>query len=470
LPLRREYKSPFFFSAEAFKKGVFSYRELKKIYRQNEESFVNLLNEIRLGTATYDHLQELNRRVVHDDSVEGIQDSILLCSTNRIADSENERRISQLKGKPKVFATEMEGNFPNNMRRVDDTLVLKKGARVMMLNNDIERRWSNGSLGEVIEFHEEDEETQECIIIRFDKGNQEFVTQYTWENALYELGKAGGVERNVKGTCKQYPIKLAWAVTIHKSQGLTFDKVRIDLGSGAFASGQLYVALSRCRTLTGIQLHRPIFQSDLIVDGMVNSFFAWLQKEISKGDQNVSLHPRRPDKPNLRTAKETKELKEKRSKAKAEEDRLKNIASGKKGKEGLRWTKENLETMKQLFEDGYSLYYMADVLERKATAVGSKLKSEGMIHSFNVDREYVVILNEEELLNQPKIEPKADWEEGEEEALLQAWTRGMSASEMVEHFQRGFTTLLYRLEAINAFVGKNDVWFGPLHLIYKRID
>jgi len=470
LPPRREYKSSYFFSADDFKNGQFSFRELTKIYRQNESVFINLLNEIRLGTATDDHLAKLNEQVVYENGGTMNDDSILLATTNRIADAENEMRLSELKGKAKAFQTEINGNFPNNMRRVDDTLVLKIGARIMMLTNDPERRWSNGSLGEVIAFQEADEaeEISEAIVVKLDKGNIEYISTYNWENSLFELGKNGAVERKVKGSCQQYPIKLAWAVTIHKSQGLTFDKVRIHLGSGTFASGQLYVALSRCRTLQGIQLYRPIFASDVITDVMVNHFFMWLQRESAKGDTHIALKPRRPEKYLNAPTKLSEEAKQKRAKLKEEEARLKNIAAGKKAKEGARWTKEHLAQLVSLFEDGKSLFYIANLLERKPSAVGSKLKAEGLIHSFSIDREYIVFQDTEEQENQPQITPKPEWESGEEEALLQSWINGMNPLEMVMHFQKGYSTLLFRLEAINAFVGKEEVYFGPLHLVYRR--
>ncbi len=477
LPPKRNYKSNFFFSAEAFKRGNFIIRNLTKIHRQKEGSFTDVLNSIRQGKADEDELEILNARVNKDvDAFEyDLQPPILLCTTNRIADRENARRLQALTTDSHYFQTQITGTFPAGMRRTDDVLELKIGARVMMLTNDPERRWSNGSIGAVkeIEIENEFDDTPDRILVEFDNGKSEWVTRFLWENQVFNLGNDGSIGRTSKGTCRQFPLRHAWAVTIHKSQGLTFDKVRIDLGSGVFASGQLYVALSRCRTLEGITLLRPINKYDLVIDGVVNSFYGWVEEQFDKEPKELIMVPRRPEKPALPNKKADRELKKRSSEKKTEASRLKNLSSGKLANEGLRWKQEELNTLREKFTQGLSLGEIAATLERKDTAVGSKLKSIGLLEAFSIPKSYIITRlvpdfepTKEEALAQKEFAFK-EWTTEEEQALLKSFEYGVSPEELIEQHERSALSLLIRLENLGAFEGKGKVVFDQLQLEYR---
>ena len=261
-----EYPDPWFFSAHAFKEQQFKFVELRKIYRQKDEDFIYLLNRVRDGVADKDELEELNGRYQPEASDQDF--TIHLTSTNMMADLENQKRLDGLNTPGFAFTGTVVKEFQEPLFPASGLLRLKVGAQVMMIRNDVkEGRWVNGSIVRIEEL------TEKQITIRASDGSTYVVEPVTWENKRYTWDAAKkAISFEVVGTYTQYPIKLAWAITIHKSQGLTFDNVVIDMGRGAFSHGQLYVALSRCRSLEGITLKTRLKMSDIIVDEAVRGF------------------------------------------------------------------------------------------------------------------------------------------------------------------------------------------------------
>lgn len=259
------YADPYFFSADAFRACRPRIIELTKIYRQHDEDFIYLLNRVRMGIATNDDLNELNRRYFPDH----VQDefAVTLSSINAIADQVNLKKLMELNTPSFSYKATTEGIFQDHLCPAPAQLSLKVGAQVMMVKNDLQGRWVNGSIGKVVSLSRDE------IIVRLADGAVHVVERSMWENKIYTWDKAmNTISFEVQGTYTQYPIRLAWAMTVHKSQGLTFDKVIVDMGRGAFAHGQLYVALSRCKTLEGIVLRTKLTLKDMIVDEAVERF------------------------------------------------------------------------------------------------------------------------------------------------------------------------------------------------------
>lgn len=260
-----EYPDPYFFSSSSFRKCQPRIVELKKIYRQADPDFIYLLNKIRMGIATEDDISELNKRCIAVNAPEDY--AITLTSVNAIADKVNQGKMLELKSPFIAFKASVEGAFHERLYPVPPVLKLKAGAQVMMVKNDTQGRWVNGSIG-IIEKLGDDE-----IWVRFRNKQLHRIERADWENRSYTWDRSTNtISFVLNGTYTQYPVKPAWAITIHKSQGLTFDKIIIDMGKGAFAHGQLYVALSRCRTLGGITLRTRITLRDIIVDEAVGNF------------------------------------------------------------------------------------------------------------------------------------------------------------------------------------------------------
>lgn len=260
-----ENEIPYFFGASSFRNCRPKVIELKKIYRQQDHDFIYLLNRIRTGLAVQDDIDELNKRYAPDLYHEAF--SITLTSVNALADQVNLLKLIELKSTTFQYKGKSEGQFHERLFPAPVVIGLKEGAQVMLVKNDLQGRWVNGSIGTIEELSNDE------IKVRFADGQVHTIEPVTWENKTYKWDRAtNNISFEILGTYKQYPIKLAWAITIHKSQGLTFDKVIIDIGKGAFAHGQLYVALSRCRTLSGITLKTPIRQKDIIVDEAVEAF------------------------------------------------------------------------------------------------------------------------------------------------------------------------------------------------------
>ena len=262
--LERVYPSPYFFHSKALQALPYLTLELKNIYRQEDASFIELLNGVREGHLTPAMLQRLNERV----GAPAGEDWIRLSTHNAQADNINSSRLISLPGEVSFYSAEIEGDYPESLYPAAKELLLKEGARVMFIRNDPEGRFYNGKLGTVKAL------SPTLITVTDDDGIDIGLEQVVWENLQYSLDETSGeIKQEVKGTFKQFPLRPAWAITIHKSQGLTFDHVVIDAGA-AFAFGQVYVALSRCRSLEGISLTQPIRPSLLFTDSDVAVFNA----------------------------------------------------------------------------------------------------------------------------------------------------------------------------------------------------
>jgi len=273
---RNHYKSEYFFDAKAFDGISIEYLELEKIYRQTDERFIELLNKIRNKTVDDKDVEMINKRYFEDeDNLSG--DAICLTTTNAMADELNKAKLARLRGKPRVFEAETEGKFDEKHFPAEKTLKLKKGAQVMLLNNDPAGRWVNGTIAAV------DELKKDCLAVKLPDGSTEELAPFTWK--IYNFfwnEEARAVNAETVGTFRQYPVKLAWAITIHKSQGKTFDSVAIDIGRGTFTPGQLYVAISRCRSLDGVFLKKKIKKSNIWTDWRVMKFVTEYQYELSE--------------------------------------------------------------------------------------------------------------------------------------------------------------------------------------------
>jgi hypothetical protein len=287
--LRKVYKSPFFFHSKVMQRLKYVTIELEKVYRQSDSGFLDILNNIRGGVMDNNTYRLLNSRLDPrfnpDDSFAAQnQRWIRLTTHNRQADTINQEKMSALKTRLYTFYAEIEGNFPENTLPAEKTLQLKEGAQVMFLRNDSrEGRYYNGMIATVTELD------YDGITVTDENGDEINVPLEKWENIQYEIDKeTKEITPVVEGTFTQYPLRAAWAVTIHKSQGLTFDHVIIDAAS-AFSFGQVYVALSRCRTLEGIVLSSPISQSCLYNNSDVSGFHDDFMpvSEMERGLQNA---------------------------------------------------------------------------------------------------------------------------------------------------------------------------------------
>lgn len=266
--LSRFYPNPFFFSARAFYQTSVVPIELKKVYRQSDRDFVEMLDRMRGGYPTDEDIRILNARVTRR-RVPGTDDRMVMtiATTRSMVDHINDEHMEALPAAEILYPGVISGDFPENSLPTSKELVLKTGAQVVFVRNDMDKRWVNGTLGKV--YVADDEK----LLVQLEDGSCHNVEPVIWSNIKYEFDEANNkvVEREL-GSFTQFPVKPAWALTIHKSQGLTFNDVIVDIGSGTFSGGQAYVALSRCRSLEGLALASTINKRDVFINPAVVNF------------------------------------------------------------------------------------------------------------------------------------------------------------------------------------------------------
>jgi ATP-dependent exoDNAse (exonuclease V) alpha subunit len=270
----RGYEGPYFFCAMALHRKDVTMVELSKIFRQKDEHFASLLNRIRINQDVDEAIDILNSQCFRHDAVSD-EDTITLTTTNARADQINGAGLRAIEKDAKVYLGKTTGKFNIDERNLPsaNTLALKVGAKVMFTATDsnFPKRWVNGTIGIVRELLPD---KVKVMVKNGPYSNTLEVTAHQWESYRYDHDMMSGkISPSIIGTYEQIPLMLAWAVTIHKSQGKTLDKVKVDLSSGAFASGQVYVALSRCKTIEGISLQRPIEPKDVRCDQEIKRFY-----------------------------------------------------------------------------------------------------------------------------------------------------------------------------------------------------
>lgn len=260
----RFYDSPYFISSDSFFEGKFSLLELTKIFRQTDQEFIKLLNQVRTGNISHETLKPINGRLKDSKSIDRTK-AVTLTTTNRVAQEINLSQLSKLPDEEFVYGATFDGDFPTKefSLPVELELRLKIGARVMFVKNG--ELYVNGTLGVIKRL------TEHKVVVKIDDTLEEIEVEKTkWDNIKYSFDEeTKTIVPKVAGTMSQYPIRLAWAITIHKSQGMTFSKINIDYSRSPFAHGQTYVALSRCRSLKGISISKEIYPNDVIVDQRV---------------------------------------------------------------------------------------------------------------------------------------------------------------------------------------------------------
>ena len=267
--LRHYYETPYFFASRALRETTYMTIELEKVYRQSDTFFLSLLNKIRENKADDEVLNELNKRYQRDFQPPKEEGYIRLTTHNNQAQRINDRELASLPGKAYSFRAEVKDDFPEYSYPADEVLTIKEGAQIMFLKNDVssEKRYYNGMIGEVVTVNETG------MFVRGKDSEHEFqLLQEEWGNYKYVLNEeTKEITEEIAGVFRQYPIRLAWAITIHKSQGLTFERAIID-ARNSFAHGQTYVALSRCKTLDGMVLESPLCREAIISDSVVDNF------------------------------------------------------------------------------------------------------------------------------------------------------------------------------------------------------
>ncbi|TAK43632.1 MAG: AAA family ATPase [Saprospiraceae bacterium] len=264
------FETPYFFSAHVLQEMNLEMLELRKVYRQENRLFLRLLDAVRLNQVDWDDLEDLNGR--YQPSFEATKSYITLSPRNAVVDRINQREMANLSTDEHLYTATIKGSFDPRLYPTEPVMHLKVGAQVMFIKNDPEGEFVNGTIGHITELHAD---SVKVFTDEESKPREITVTPMEWEILKYKesITDPNDFETEVLGTFKQYPLKLAWAVTIHKSQGKTFDKVVIDMGSGAFEFGQTYVALSRCRTLEGIVLKQKLRHKDIMVDERIVDYY-----------------------------------------------------------------------------------------------------------------------------------------------------------------------------------------------------
>jgi ATP-dependent exoDNAse (exonuclease V) alpha subunit len=267
----RYYKTPYFFSARALDEVELEIIELEKVYRQKDQVFIDLLNRIRNNSVEEKDIALLNERLDPHHTPDRKDFSIHLTPTNRKADEINEVHLSELPGKAHTFVARVEGDFGKEYHPTAVELRFKVGAQIMLVNNDRDARWVNGTIGVITAFETDDDGEPYLQVSLHDQDEEVDVYPFTWEVVRFKVERDAIVTESI-GSFTQYPFRLAWALTIHKSQGKTFERVVIDLDRGAFAAGQTYVALSRCTSLNGIVLKIPVSKHHIRTDHRIFGF------------------------------------------------------------------------------------------------------------------------------------------------------------------------------------------------------
>ena len=294
--LKPHYDSMYFFDSKSLRNSDYYCIELKSVYRQTDQRFIDILNRVRTGDVTHSDLDELNLHHMADFRPAQGDNYIQLVTHNRMADAINQREMAALSADTFMFDAKVTGTFPEDAFPTSRQLEIKKGAQVMFVKNDPDKRFINGMLGEV------EEVSDDSISVRLSgKDNIVKVEPTAWENIRYHMNEeTHQIESTKIGSFMQYPIKPAWAITIHKSQGLTFDKAVIDAHE-AFSPGQAYVALSRCRSLDGMVLSEKLTQRAIITDSIVDEYMNGAVQDIDALARNINFEPFDYD----RTTKET---------------------------------------------------------------------------------------------------------------------------------------------------------------------
>jgi len=274
--IEEHYGTAYFFNAWVFKEFELHTIELKTVYRQSNQSFIDLLDKVRNKTITNAEISEINKRVCKDTTTLDNEFVINLTTRNDAAKIVNDNQLNKLNSKQYTYAAEIHQVFEEAKFPTEEYLCLKEGAQVIFIKNDREGRWYNGTIAKIHQLLEDE------VYVKLESGNIHIIEQEEWENTSYSYNREKRkIEQEILGVFKQYPLKLAWAITIHKSQGLTFDKLMVDFGTGTFASGQAYVALSRVKSLEGLYLKHKLTLNDIKIAPEIIQFAETFNSEIT---------------------------------------------------------------------------------------------------------------------------------------------------------------------------------------------